>query len=558
VIQPEFYSPSSPSAPPVAESRPVPVSILLKQWIADLTNAQLVTLLGGIAFVLSAWPLLLVDLPPFQELPNHIATAHVLEHPELFPQLALRGLFESNRLLSLWLHLLGDQRLFLAARLFTGLSIAVTALALPAFFLRFGGRRAMPMSMLFAWPLVHGFFVSMGFLNFVVAFGSSLLLLVLMDQQQENPTWRRGVGIGLFACFIWYAHPFPLAVVVALAACEVLQGLGGRSRIAAAAAMLLPLVPAGLLSVAAAWADLARGHGFPAVVRPEYQNVWSLVTHLWRDASGALTRWGSMSVIPALLLPIFAWRGRHRPRRFFSNPVIVGLVIAYCTLPLTTTAWRCVNCRLVPFLWVGVALCVPARLPRRLPAVLIACAVSFSAVLGLDYLRLDADRAEFTAGLNAVPRGAKLMPLVFEHEKTADFVASLANAAGYYTAEKDAVAPLASGAVMSELGPSSASPIAVGPTFDRFAERYATSAGVCKALGQPAVDAFCTAIWRDGWTAFWKAVQPRFTHLLTWGMPAETRKLIPLAYRLTFAAGDLEIYARETPGETLGPVTTAR
>jgi hypothetical protein len=562
VIEPEFYSPYAPGARVVPDATPVPVSRPLVRWIAELTDAQLTVLVASVLFVLSAWPLLLVDLPPFQDLANHVASAHIIEHPELFPQFTFNGFFKSNCLLTLWFHLLGDQRLFLAARLFVAISIAVNAIALPAFFLHFGGRRAMAVAMLFAWPLVHGFFVSMGFLNFVVAFGLSLLLLIVMDRQREQPTWSRGFGIGVFAGVIWYAHLFPLVVVGALAAYEALRRPGWRSRLLAGAAMLLPLVPAGLLSLAAAQKHLVKADGAPPVFYPllSYQNVWELVGHLWRDASGALTRWGSMSLVPALLLPVFAWRGRHTARRFFSNGAIVGLAVAYVALPVMMSNWCYLNCRLVPFLWVGLALCVPTKLPRRLPVLLVACAVSFSAVLGIDYLRLDRDRAEFTAGMSAVPRGATLIPLLFKRKKTADFVASLAHAWGYYTTEKDAMAPLVFAVERSYPITWSQFPSrkTIAPTFDQFAERYATPAQACKALGQPAVDEFCTAAWREVWDGFWKEAEPRFTHVLTWAMPNETRGLIPPAYRRTFAAGDLEIYARETPARAVVQLNPAR
>ena len=273
----------------------------------------------------------------------------------------------------------------------------------------------------------------------------------------------------------------------------------------------------------------------PAAFYPlvSYQNVWELIMHFWRDVSGALTRWGSMSLVPALLLPVFAWRGRHTARAWFSNGAMAGLALAYVALPMMMSNWCYLNCRLVPFLWVGLALRIPRSLPRRLPAVLVACAVSFSAVLGLDYLRLDRDRAEFTAGLSAVPRGATLMPLMFKPKRTADFVASLAHSWAYYTVEKDAMVPLVFAVERSTPITWAHYPPAkiIEPTLDQFASHFATPAQACKALGQPAVDTFCTAAWREAWDGFWKEVQPRFTHLLTWAMPPEARVLIPPNYR---------------------------
>lgn len=539
----------SPVSRAALEPPSVPTWRALSRWVAALSDVRLAAWIAFALFVMSAWPLLLVDLPPFQDLPNHMATAHIVEHPELFPQFAFNGFFKSNSFLALWFHLFGDQRLLLAARLATAFTIAMNAVALPAFFLHFAGRRGMSLAMLFAWPLVHGFFVSMGFLNFVVAFDLSLILLIVIDRQRQRVTWQRGLMIMILAGAIWYAHLFPLAIITTLAAWEAFQRPNWRARIAAGAAILLPLIPAGLLSVFTAEQHLVKADRAPTIFYPlvSYQNIWELIAHLWRDVSGALTRWGSMSLVPALLLPIFAWRGRRTARPLFSNSAIAGLAVAYVALPIMMSNWCYLNCRLVPFLWVALALRIPDPLPRRLTAVLVACAISFSAVLGLDYLRLDRDRAEFTAGMSAVPRGATLMPLLFKPKKTADFVASLAHTWGYYTVEKDALVPLVFAVERSTPITWARYPPAklIEPTFDQFAEHYGTPQQACKALGKLAVDAVCLSAWQRIWEGFWKEAEPRFSHVLTWAMPDESRGLIPPSYHRTFAAGDLEIYARE-------------
>ena len=83
------------------------------------SDARLTLLVAAALFGLAAWPLLLVDLPPFQDLPNHLATAHIVAHPDLYPEFAFNGLFKSNCLLTLWLYLFGGHGLYGAARIFT-------------------------------------------------------------------------------------------------------------------------------------------------------------------------------------------------------------------------------------------------------------------------------------------------------------------------------------------------------------------------------------------------------------------------------------------------------
>jgi hypothetical protein len=277
-----------------------------------------------------------------------------------------------------------------------------------------------------------------------------------------------------------------------------------------------------------------------------YQNPWEMVLHLWSDVSGALTRWGSMTIVPALLLPVFAWRQLRADRPFYSARALAILAVAYVGLPVMLSNWWHLNCRLVPFLWAGLLLRLPARLPRPAASVLAACALAFSVVTGVDYVRLDRDRAAFTAGIDAVPARATLLPLMFKRSKTSDFTASLTHAWGYYTVAKDTSAPLVFGVERSypityrEFPPRALIP----PALDRFADIAATPARVCKQLRQFPIDAACVAAWRDLWSAFWQEAEPRFSHVLTWAMPPEARPIISPRYRRVFAAGDLEIYAR--------------
>ena len=233
-------------------------------------------------------------------------------------------------------------------------------------------------------------------------------------------------------------------------------------------------------------------------------------------------------------------------RPFFSIPALAVLAAAYVALPVTLSNWSYLHCRLVPFLWVGLALRLPSTLPRPIAVVLVACALSFSTVMGIDYARLDRDRAEFTAGMDAVPARATLLPLLFEKSKTSDFTASLTHTWGYYTVVKNTSAPLVYAMERSypiiyrDFPPSAI----IQPALDRFAELHATPAQVCKILRQFPVESACTAAWRELWNFFWQQAEPRFSHLLTWAIPPEARPMIPARYHRIFAAGDLEIYAR--------------
>ncbi len=534
-------------APPASATHPL---ALLTEWVANLSEARLISLIALLLFALAAWPLLLVDLPPFQDLPHHVATSHIIAHPDLYPQYLFNGFLKSNSLLTLWLYVVGSHGLFGAARGFVAIVLAMNALALPLFVLHFAGRRCLLVAMLFVWPLVHGFFVSMGMLNFVFAFALSLILLTVIDRQRERPTLLRGFGIAGMSGVLWYAHPFPLAVVVGLVALHVATRSTWQARIRASLELLLPLAPTGLLSIVTAQHHLIKVERSSAVAPLAYFYLepWGIVKHLWLDASGALTGWGSMTIVPALLLPYFVWKQRRKQeaRPFFSTPAMAVLAVAYAALPMMLSNWWYLHCRLVPFMWAGLALRLPSTLPRSVAVVLVACALSFSIVLGIDYVRLDHDRAAFTAGIDAVPARATLLPLMFERAKTSYFTASLTHAWGYYTVAKNTSAPLVYAMERSypiiyrDFPPGAL----IQPAIDQFAEQYATPAQVCKILGQFPVESACPTVWRELWDAFWRQAEPRFSHVLTWAIPPEARPMIPERYHRIFAAGELEIYAR--------------
>jgi hypothetical protein len=520
----------------------------LRLYGAGVSSARLTFVAASILFALAAWPLLLVDLPPLQDLPNHLATAHIVAHPALYPQIAFNGFFKSNAALTLWLHLAGGLGLFAAARIFVALVLAVSAYALTRFVLHFRGRHHLAVSLLFAWPLVHSFAVSMGFLNFALGFALSLILLTVIDQQRKRPTAARGAGIAALAGLVWYAHPFPLAVVGGLTALHVARRPGWHARLDEARALLLPLVPAGLLALVAAQHHLVKAAHTTAAAAPAfvYLNPWENLAHLWTDVSGAFTRFGSMTIVPAVVLPWFAWRERRTERPLLSRAAIVILAVAYVALPIMLSNWWRLNCRLVPFLWIALLLRLPATLPRPVAALLAACALAFSAATGVDYVRLDRDRAEFTAGVGAVPPRATLLPLMFARSKTSTFTDSLAHAWGYYTVARDTSAPLAFAVERTypityrEFPPRGLIP----PALDQFAQRNATPARVCRTLDRWPVDAQCTAAWRAVWDGFWREAEPRFSHLLVWAMPPEARSLIPASYQQIFADGKLQIFGR--------------
>jgi hypothetical protein len=516
----------------------------------EYSDRALIATAAALLFVLNAWPLLLVDVPPFQDLPNHMATAHVVRHLDLYPLYTFNGFFRSNSLLNTWLVLAGDDHLFGAARAFTALVIAANAIVLPWFVLRVAGRARVVPAMLLAWPLVHSFFVSMGFLNFAMAVPLSLVMIVWLGRQRDAPTWGQGVGISMLGLVTWYAHPFPLAIVGGLVGWYVVTRDTWSARRRAALALAAPLAPIILLVAITASYHLIKAAGAPtSSAQFQFSMPWELPVRFWLDVSGAFTRWGVWTIVPAIALPVVAWRERRADRSLLSWQATRWLIVGYACTPIMWSDWWYLNSRIAPYVWIALVVRVPPALPRRLVAVLAASAVAFSIVLGVDYVRLDRDRQEFCAGISAVPAGVALLPLMFSHRRTSEQTASLTHAHAFYVIDKNVDSPMLFAGERSFVITYSSFPPKelILPAIHNFAVLNDTPEHDCELEV-----AECEVRWRARWASFWRLAEPRFGYVLTWSMNPRVRQLMPTSYHVVFEQGDLAIFARSGAVTPLG------
>src|SRR4029077_20601346 len=79
----------------------------LGSTLAQATDSELALLIAVLLFLIAAWPLALVALPPLQDLPNHLAATTVIEHPDRYPGFVFNGFFKTNSALFTWLLLVG-------------------------------------------------------------------------------------------------------------------------------------------------------------------------------------------------------------------------------------------------------------------------------------------------------------------------------------------------------------------------------------------------------------------------------------------------------------------
>jgi hypothetical protein len=518
--------------------------------LARATDGQLALFISAVFFLIAAWPLSLVDVPPYQDLPNHLATVTVIRHLDRYPEFVFNGYFKTNSALFTWLLVAGNAfGTKAAARMFALVVIALGALAYPRFVLSFAGRRRMVVSAFFAWPMVHNWFVSMGMLDFALSVPLATILLVLLNEQRQRPTRPRAIAIALLALVTWHAHVFPLLVVLLLLTIHVVTQRGWAARISQAKLLVVPVLPAAALVAESLRIQITEPVGAMTgyVALGRMLPPWELFYNMWAEWFYGFTWLEIATLVPCIgmgLWAIYRWRDDVP---FFGPVPFLVLSLFYFFTPYVTTNWFHVNSRFIPFLWLLALVRLPDRLPGRILAVLAGCALTYTAGMGADYVRLRRDWSRFTAGISSVPEGAKLLPLVFKSKGSSENTRPMLHVWGFYVAEKLTSAPLLfahseSFPVMYRTPPE---PQFNHLVLESFAPSMATPAWGCGVLWAGGVTTDdCEAAWRAHWADFWQKAGPKFDHVLMWEAPREVLALVPPEYKVTFQRDELTIFER--------------
>jgi len=491
-------------------------------------------------FVVAAAPLLLGTVPPLQDLPNHLASAYIAKNLESYPDLRANGFLRSNSLLALWLHLLGGPLgLVGAARLFVALTLGAMATALAWVGWSLAGPERLPAVTLLAWPLVHGFLVPVGLLNFSVGTAAALAALSLAERRERVPGLAETLGLVAVSVAGWYAHPFPITLAAGLVGLEVLQVSPWRRWPRALGRALAPFLPALSLSAITAAVHWLKPEARPPLLDAGILYLGPLETlgQLWSHGPGGLSWLEASALLPAAMVLISAWHERRRQVPYFRWPAMLALLALYLGLPASLSNWGLFNARVIPFLWIGLLTRAPERIPRALRFALVAAAVLYAGALTWDYRRLESERLAFCAAIPAVAQGARLLPLVFEQRGSAAFTEPLKHAWGYYVLARGTTAPLLFAVERSypltyvRWPP----PELLPPALD----------GMAMANRSPAPgDAESRRRFEERWRHFWALAEPRFDHVLTWDEQPGFVELVPASFHRTFVQGPLTLYVR--------------
>ncbi len=466
-------------------------------------------------FALSAWPLLLCDVPPLQDLPAHLASAVVVRHLDAYPDFVFHGFFKTNSTLFVWLHLFGESHLVLAGKAFVALTLFAHAWVLPRLVLDLGGRDRVVPATLVAAPLVHNWFVAMGMLDYALGCALGLACVLVVARQMKSATTRRAVALGALGLFVWYTHMFALAMVLLLGAIEAI-----RARSVRALRPFAPLAPAAVLSAWSVLVELARPHA-PSAHGVSYRPPWETAYELWAKYAWSFSKLEVVSIATTIVLAIAFVRERKRDVPLLSTLAACVLVVLHFAAPSEAFDWFAVNSRVLPFLYAAALVRVPER--KQIPAigigVLAACALTWSLGLGLDYFRLDRDFKEATTGIGLVPEGADLVPVIYEPKGSSENTWALVNVWGLYVVERRTSAPLL---------------FAHSPSFPIGYRPGAKSALDDASFAQEHHDA-------AAWKRFGDSLATR-GWILEWGAPPPGA-IPPPAHALLLERGRLRLYA---------------
>jgi len=238
----------------------------------------------------------------------------------------------------------------------------------------------------------------------------------------------------------------------------------------------------------------------------------------------------------------------REPVPFFSGRILVLLGITYVLTPYSLTNWFHVSSRFIPYLWFGLLLRLPERVPAWLGRTLVGCALVYSVGLGVEYRRLDADREAVTAGIAAVPEGARLLPLLFTRKVTSEHTQSLLHAWGYYVLAKDTSAPLlfAHSRAFPVMYRTPPEPRFNHLVLESFPAYMRTKHGFCDRTRENSqlLRDHCDVEYADAWREFWSAARPKFDHVLMWDPTDVVLQNVPADYEPKLHEGKLWILAR--------------
>jgi len=384
--------------------------------------------------VLLLIPLLVTEIPPLLDYPNHLARMEILAHRGDDPVLARMYRIEWRIVPNIGIDLAMPALMRLLPIYVAGKVFVALALVLPL-----TGVVLLHRALFRArsyWPLAAGLVVYnrlffAGFLNFLIGVGLALVAAAVWEFLRERPWPRIAVGI-VAGVAIFFCHLIAVAFYgLLLLALEVApQGRARRLTPGRLAMVAVPFViPAILYLNAPIGAVSPEGHhGLVALAHRYY---WALAAS-WQGLKlygflGPFLTYSRLLDVGALALVGLVLAGLRIGGHLRIAPALAGAAAALMALYLVTpffmmeTAWVDQRMPIMAgfLLFAGTEPKAPSARTRRLITTAFGSAIlARTAVIGLSWMAHDVDLADFRSVIAPVQPGERV--LVVQPERNAD------------------------------------------------------------------------------------------------------------------------------------------
>ena len=387
---------------PGAVDRPGAPSVKTWAWWAAV----------ALACIVPALPLLLTEVPPLSDYPNHLARMWFLGTQTRDPAMAAMlapawGLLPNLGVDAVLPWVMRVVPVHVAGRAMLAVILMLPVLGAVALSTATFGRRSF-------WALgaalvtCHALFL-LGFLNFGLSVGLSMLAGAAWFRFRERWPVATVAGAVVAACLLFFCHLMGVAFFLLLVgACEAERCWAERSVLRRAAAVAVVVAAPAALYVSTA----LHGTGGPTIfaswgVKGRFAIYPVLNYALWLDVATAVLIAGVViaGVATGRLLVPLRWR------------VVLGvLLVLFAVAPVTVKGLSYVDARFSVLLALGLfAGLQPIRVPRRMAALVGAGALALllgrTALVGSLWHEYDAEVTDVRAVIAGIEPGARVLPV---------------------------------------------------------------------------------------------------------------------------------------------------
>ena len=312
-------------------------------------------------------------------------------------------------------------------------------------------------------PLLYDFSLMRGYFNYHVGISIGLIVFGFYAQARNDWTWRRTILFNALVLLQYFAHPIALATIGLLIA--VYDLVLSRSPLKIPGIVLRGYVPSVmLLSGFFAWTSWYGAWTRPTLdylsLADKIQNFYfrgaTPLSPLVNTASlGLLFVVGCVTMIQ--LYRHYRYFGDDKsPRRFMSftsEPMIAVFLMAlllYLIMPWNFTGWHKADIRLIPIVFL-MLIAAPKPLQSRRACLAFSLTAGVIVVGSLIPITQTMqiwsdDVAEYVAGMDAVPRQSRILPIFGETMRSGtwkldDAIDPVHRADSYYALQRGGATP---------------------------------------------------------------------------------------------------------------------